>query len=210
MAATNASKYAQLQQRQQEALGSTLTTVRHCQKLSQESVYMGVSTLAELDAQGQQLTRVEEGLTKVDEQTTKAGRIIEEMQAHKCCCGCCMCCWPCWPFCPRRLIKKRPALSSSQTKKPPPNSVTEALLPKGLPLPKGGWPNLVLNDAQEAEIHQGLDVVSENIATLRQQAVTMGDTLTTQNTQLERLQPATQYTTQHITAQTGRIRSLLH
>ena len=154
----------------------------------------------ELEAQGQQLNRVEAGLTRVEEQTNKAGHVVEEMEASQCCWGCCVCCWPCWPFCPRRRAVKR-------RRPPPPTSrVTVTSLPKRV---SPSWSNLAPHDPQEEEIHQGLDAVCANITTFHQQAVLMSDALDTQNAQLDHLHDHTQDTTQHMNTATGRVQRLL-
>ncbi|XP_065175072.1 synaptosomal-associated protein 23-like [Sycon ciliatum] len=169
----------------------TLESTRRMVALTQETQEVGVKTLEELDAQGEQLDRVETGLDNINADMKKAERNLTQMEK---CCGLCLC--PCGRT---RSIERDPRYGkafsggayekedevvSSQPRSGGPSGSGRG---SGAQQSQGGNIQRITNDAREDEMDENMDLVSNAVSNLKNMAMDMGNELERQNVQLDRI-----------------------
>ena len=81
---------ANLQINMNRITDESLDSTRRMLQLAEESKEAGISTLVNLDEQGEQLDRIEEGMDKIHEDMGTAEKALEGLEA---CCGLCVLPW---------------------------------------------------------------------------------------------------------------------
>jgi len=155
-----------------ESLGST----RRMMTLCSDAKDMGIKTLVALDDQGEKLDNMEKGMRDIYEDMVEAEAAIQGMNA------------PCWGLCvpctPRpnesELFTKGDEGGTGGGERRP------ELSNEGVPQ-YGGFISKYTNNKEEDEMEQNMEEVSNMVGNLRNMAIDMGSGITTQNSQLDRI-----------------------
>jgi len=159
----------------------SLASTRRMVGLIEESKETAVGTMVQLDEQGEQLRRVEDGLDDINIGIRDAETHIEDMEK---CCGLCILPW-------KRFRK----FESTAVYK----EGYEAKEAKGKGKDKGGadgasgggasgpYVQRVMDDAREDEMEENLEDVGRGIAMLKDMALDMGNTIEDHNQAIDRI-----------------------
>jgi len=162
----------------------SLASTRRMVGLIEESKESAVSTMVQLDEQGEQLRRVEDGLDEINLGIRDAETHIEDMEK---CCGLCILPW-------KRFRKFESTAAYKEG--------YEAKEAKGKGKEKGGnqrasggggggatgpYVTRVMDDAREDEMEDNLEDVGRGIAMLKDMALDMGNTIEDQNDRIGRI-----------------------
>ena len=150
-------------------------------QLCEDSKEAGIRTLVALDDQGEQLDRVEEDMDKINADMREAEKALTGMEQ---CCGLCTC--PC--------NKNKEFKENENTWK----SNDDGRVISGQPSrvmddrngvgPIGGsYIARVTKDAREDEMEENMQGVNTMIGNLRNMAIDMGQEISSQNQQLDRI-----------------------
>ncbi|CAH1786662.1 unnamed protein product [Owenia fusiformis] len=161
----------------------SLDSTRRMLQMSEESQDVGVKTLVMLDEQGEQLNRIEDGVEKINADVKVAEANLRQMEK---CCGLCLC--PPW----KRIPSKDSEFNSWQPNKDGepntkgPQARMEDKRGQYDSGPGGGYITRVTNDAREDEMEENLQQVGGIVGNLKMMAMDMGNTIDSQNKQLDR------------------------
>uniref|UniRef100_A0A8D0BU08 Synaptosomal-associated protein n=1 Tax=Salvator merianae TaxID=96440 RepID=A0A8D0BU08_SALMN len=180
--------HEEIQLRANQVTDESLESTRRILGLAIESQDAGIKTITMLDEQGEQLTRIEEGMDQINKDMREAEKNLTELNK---CCGLCVC--PC--------NRTRNFESSKQYKttwsgsgenstdhvvsKQPGHAVDYQQQTSGGPT--GGYITRITNDAREDEMEENLSQVGNILGTLKNMALNMGNEIDTQNKQIDRI-----------------------
>lgn len=169
----------ELQFKSNEVTDDTLESTRRMLSLCEESEEAGVKTLVELDSQGQQLDRIEEGMDQINADMKEAEKNLTGMEK---CCG--LCVLPCNKSSQFKEDEstwkgKEDGVVSSQ-----PQRVMDDRSGLGA---SGGYIGRITNDAREDEMEENMGQVNTMIGNLRNMAIDMGSEIENQNRQINRI-----------------------
>ncbi|XP_065177803.1 synaptosomal-associated protein 25-like [Sycon ciliatum] len=168
----------------------SLESTRRMLRLTNESAQVGIDTMVELDAQGEQLDRIEEGLDDIHDGLKRSEKTLNQMEK---CCGMCLC--PCSgsDFAQRnrgayrRLDAGRDDDDDDDriiTEEPRPSSSSRQ---RQRAQPGDRFVQRITDDAREDEMDENLGQVSNMLDGLKGMALDIGDTLEQQNATLDRV-----------------------
>ncbi|XP_067831234.1 synaptosomal-associated protein 25-like [Heptranchias perlo] len=176
------SELEEMQRCADQITDESLESTRRMLQLVEESKDAGIRTLVMLDEQGEQLDRVEEGMDQINQDMKEAEKNLSDMAK---CCGLCVC--PCAKlknFEAGGAYKKvwgnnQDGVVSSQPARVMDDREQMAM--------SGGYIRRVTDDARENEMEENLDQVGSIIGNLRHMALDMGNEISSQNTQIDRI-----------------------
>jgi len=175
------SELESLQLKANKITDESLESTRRMINLCEESQSAGIKTLEMLEHQGEQLNRVEEGLDGMHSEMKTAEKHITGMEKW---CGLCVCPW-------NRTARVR---DTDGTWKNPlskeENSRVVNSQPKGSAVPdaaKGPYIQRINNDAREDEMEDNMQAVGSVLGNLKNMAADMGEEISRQNKQLDRI-----------------------
>jgi len=177
------SELESLQLKANKITDESLESTRRMINLCEESQSAGIKTLEMLEHQGEQLDRVEEGLDGMHSEMKTAEKHLTGMEKW---CGLCVCPW-------NRTSRVR---DTDGTWKNPLRKDSNAgnvvnSQPKGSAVPdaaRGGpYIQRINDDAREDEMEDNMQAVGSVLGNLKSMAADMGDEISRQNKQLERI-----------------------
>ncbi|XP_064600228.1 synaptosomal-associated protein 25-like isoform X1 [Liolophura sinensis] len=172
----------QLQLDIDDATRESLESTRRMVGLLEESKEAGIRTLVMLDEQGEQLDRIEEGMDQINQDMKDAEKNLEGLEK---CCGLCVLPWKKGGNFEKSgdYNKTWKASEDGKVNTDGPRVIVDS----GPGGPSGGYITRITNDAREDEMEQNLTEVGGMIGNLRNMAVDMGNEITAQNKQVERI-----------------------
>lgn len=180
----------------------SLDSTRRMLALCEESQDVGVKTLTMLDAQGEQLDRIEEGMVQINQDMKDAEKNLEGLEK---CCGLCVLPW--------KRTKDFGQGDASAWKGNEDGKVSgdapRVIVADQGQVPQGGFITRITNDAREDEMEQNLGEVSGMLGNLRNMAVDMSNELDSQNKQLDRINTQAQVLDDRVKAANERANKIL-
>ncbi|XP_045105696.1 synaptosomal-associated protein 25-like isoform X8 [Portunus trituberculatus] len=191
----------ELQFKSNQVTDETLESTRRMLSLCEETQETGIKTLVELDTQGQQLDRIEEGMDQINADMKEAEKNLTGMEK---CCG--LCVLPCNKSSQFKEDEstwkgKEDGVVSSQ-----PQRVMDDRNGLG---PSGGYIGRITNDAREDEMEENMGQVNTMIGNLRNMAIDMGSEIENQNRQIGRITRKADSNTTRVNMANERAGSLL-
>jgi len=177
------SELESLQLRANKTTDESLESTRRMITLCEESQGAGIKTIEMLEQQGEQLNRVEQGLDGMGAELKVAEKHLHGMEKW---CGICVCPW-------NRMPKIKDAEwsnhSSDNTSKPGSlegtgNRSGYSSVPDA---PQGGYIQRINNDAREDEMEENMQAVGSMLGNMKNMAQDMGDEISKQNKQTDRI-----------------------
>lgn len=182
----------------------SLDSTRRMLALCEESQDVGVKTLTMLDAQGEQLDRVEEGMVQINQDMKEAEKNLEGLEK---CCGLCVLPWK-----RTKDFEKSgdyaSAWKGNEDGKLSSDAPRVVVADQGQ-VPQGGFITRITNDAREDEMEQNLGEVSGMLGNLRNMAVDMSSELDSQNKQVDRINTQAQMLDDRVKAANQRADKIL-
>ncbi|XP_041352440.1 synaptosomal-associated protein 25-like isoform X1 [Gigantopelta aegis] len=167
----------QIEDNVNESLESTRRMLQYCE----ESQDAGIKTIVMLDAQGEQLDRVEEGMDQINKDMKDAEKNLEGMEK---CCGLCVLPW-------KKGKNFEKGSDYNKTWKATDDGQVNANGPRVVVGEQqgfqGGFITRITNDAREDEMENNIVEVAGMIGNLRNMAIDMGSEITAQNRQVDRI-----------------------
>lgn len=171
----------EIQMQMNAATDESLESTRRMLALAEEGQEVGVKTLTMLDAQGEQLDRIDEGMDQINKDMKDAEKNLEGMEK---CCGLCVLPWK-----RTKNFEKSGNYANAWSKNDdgqvntngPRVTVGEQMGPMGNMITR------ITNDDREKEMEQNLVEVSGMIGNLRNMAVDMGNEIGSQNRTVDRI-----------------------
>lgn len=158
----------------------SLESTRRMVALCEESQDVGVKTLTMLDAQGEQLDRIEEGMSQINQDMKDAEKNLEGLEK---CCGLCVLPW--------KRAKDFDKSGAHAWKSNEDGKLSgdgpRIVVADQSQVPSGGFVTRITNDAREDEMEDNLVEVSGMLGNLRNMAVDMSNELDSQNKQVDRI-----------------------
>ncbi|XP_038641873.1 synaptosomal-associated protein 25-like isoform X1 [Scyliorhinus torazame] len=176
------SELEEMQRCADQITDESLESTRRMLQLVEESKDAGIRTLVMLDEQGEQLDRVEEGMDQINQDMKEAEKNLSDMAK---CCGLCVC--PCAKlknFEAGGAYKKVWGNNQDGVVASQPARVMDDREQMAM---SGGYIRRVTDDARENEMEENLDQVGSIIGNLRHMALDMGNEISSQNTQIDRI-----------------------
>jgi len=160
----------------------SLASTRRMVGLIEESKETAAGTMMQLDEQGEQLRRVEDGLDEINIGIRDAEQHIEDMEK---CCGCCILPWKRW----RKFETTAAYKDGFQEKKSKDKSGwrSNGAATGGTNAPSGPYVTKIMDDAREDEMEDNLQDVGRGIEMLKNMALDMGDTIDEHNSRIDRI-----------------------
>lgn len=175
------SELESLQLKANKITDESLESTRRMINLCEESQSAGIKTLEMLEQQGEQLNRVEEGLDGMHTEMRQAEKHLTGMEKW---CGLCVCPW-------NRTAKVRDTDGTWKNPLSKDNSGVVNSQPGGSAVPdaaRGGpYIQRINNDAREDEMEDNMQAVGSVLGNLKNMAADMGDEISRQNKQLDRI-----------------------
>ncbi|OTF83760.1 synaptosomal-associated protein 25-like protein [Euroglyphus maynei] len=159
----------------------SLESTRRMLALCEESKEAGIRTLVALDEQGEQLDHIEEDMDKINTDMREAEKNLTGMEK---CCGICVC--PC-------NKSKEFKEDASTWKASEDGKIVSGQPTRVVDERNGGGPMTtsyiarITKDAREDEMEENMGQVSTMIGNLRNMAIDMGSEISSQNSQLDRI-----------------------
>jgi len=176
------SELQEIQMQMNSVTDESLESTRRMLNLCEESQEVGIKTLTVLDAQGEQLDRIEEGMDQINQDMRDAEKNLEGMEK---CCGLCVLPWK------RAKNFEKSGDYANAWKKNEDGKVNtngpRVVVGDGNMGPQGGFVTRITNDAREDEMEQNMGEVSNMLGNLRNMAVDMSNEIDSQNKQIERI-----------------------
>ena len=179
-----------IQYKSNQLTDQSLESTRRMVQMTTETQEVGVTTMAALEEQGEQLDRIETGMDNINQDMRQAEKSLTQMEK---CCGLCVC--PCKKsknF--DRDARHAGAFSGGAYDKEDEVVARQAARSGGGASGRGaggqqsgGYIQRVTNDAREDEMDENLGMVSNAVSNLKNMALDMGDKLEQQNVQLDRI-----------------------
>lgn len=160
----------------------SLESTRRMVMLCEESQDVGVKTLTMLDAQGEQLDRIEEGMSQINQDMKDAEKNLEGLEK---CCGICVLPW-------KRTKNYENSSEYANAWKSNEDGKVNSDGPRVVvtdqsQVASGGFVTRITHDAREDEMEGNLGEVSGMLGNLRNMAVDMSNELDSQNKQVDRI-----------------------
>ncbi|CAF3334210.1 unnamed protein product [Rotaria sp. Silwood1] len=183
-----------------ESLESTRRMLGFCE----ESKEAGIRTLVMLDEQGEQLDAIDSGMDRINAEMRDAEKNLEGLEK---CCGLCVLPW-------KRTKNIEKSAAYSKTFKNNEDGKVNASGPRQIVSQNGvgpgsGYIQRITNDAREDEMEENLQQVSTMIGNLRNMACDMGNEISNQNNQIERIKGKTDISQSRIEGANKRAKTLL-
>ncbi|XP_069763671.1 synaptosomal-associated protein 25-like isoform X2 [Narcine bancroftii] len=176
------SELEEMQRCADQITDESLESTRRMLQLVEESKDAGIRTLVMLDEQGEQLERVEEGMDQINQDMKEAEKNLSDMAK---CCGLCVCpCAKLKSFEAGGAYKKVWGNNQDGVVASQPARVMDDREQMAM---SGGYIRRVTDDAQENEMEENLDQVGSIIGNLRHMALDMGNEISSQNAQIDRI-----------------------
>ncbi|XP_034968211.1 synaptosomal-associated protein 23 [Zootoca vivipara] len=177
----------EIQLRAHQVTDESLESTRRILGMAIESQDTGIKTLTLLDEQGEQLTRIEEGMDQINKDMREAEKNLTELNK---CCGLCVC--PCnrtKNFETSRAYKTTwgDGMENNHVVSKQPGRVANNQQQNSGGTTTGGYIKRVTNDAREDEMEENLTQVGNILGNLKNMAVEMGNTIDTQNQQIDQI-----------------------
>ncbi|CAF0720075.1 unnamed protein product [Rotaria sp. Silwood1] len=190
----------QMNQTTNESLESTRRMLGFCE----ESKEAGIRTLVMLDEQGEQLDAIDSGMDRINAEMRDAEKNLEGLEK---CCGLCVLPW-------KRTKNIEKSAAYSKTFKNNEDGKVNASGPRQIVTQNGvgpgsGYIQRITNDAREDEMEENLQQVSTMIGNLRNMACDMGNEISNQNNQIERIKGKTDISQSRIEGANKRAKTLL-
>jgi len=164
----------------------SLASTRRMVGLIEQSKETAVGTMVQLDEQGEQLRRAEEGLDEINIGIRDAETHIEDMEK---CCGLCILPWRRF-----RKFESTAAYKDGYGEKKAKGKEKDKGSSQGAGGGGGGgggvsgpYIDRVMDDARETEMEDNLQDVDTGIQMLKEMALDMGNTIENQNTRIDRI-----------------------
>ncbi|KAH9425104.1 Synaptosomal-associated protein 25 [Dermatophagoides pteronyssinus] len=170
-----------IQMQANQVTDESLESTRRMLALCEESKEAGIRTLVALDEQGEQLDHIEEDMDKINTDMREAEKNLTGMEK---CCGICVC--PC-------NKSKEFKEDASTWKASEDGKIVSGQPTRVVDERNGGGPMTtsyiarITKDAREDEMEENMGQVSTMIGNLRNMAIDMGSEITSQNSQLDRI-----------------------
>lgn len=175
---------AGMQMRATQLTDESLESTRRMMELVEGAQDAGIKTLVALDEQGEQLDRIDEGMDQINQDMKQAEKNLEGLEK---CCGLCVCPWN-----KTKNFEKGDEYKKAFTKRDDNKVVTDQ--PGGRVQDErtaaqvgGGYVKRITNDAREDEMEENLTNVAGVIGNLKHMAIDMGNEISAQNQQIDRI-----------------------
>jgi len=180
--ATPKTELEEIQGQCNQLTDDSLEATRRMLTMCEESKEAGIQTLVNLDEQGEQLDRIEEGLDQINQDMRDAEKNLEGMEK---CCGLCVLPWK-----KAKSFEKSGDYANAWKKDDdgPTNTNGPRVTVGDQVGPMGGYVTRITNDAREDEMEDNMKEVSGMIGNLRNMAIDMGNEINSQNRQIDRIQ----------------------
>lgn len=193
-----------IQMQSNQTTNESLEATRRMLGLCEESKEAGIRTLVMLDEQGEQLDAIDSGMDRINAEMRDAEKNLEGLEK---CCGLCVLPW-------KRSKNVEKSAAYSKTFKGNDDGKVNSSGPRQIVTQNGVGPNSgyiqkITNDAREDEMEENLQQVSTVIGNLRNMACDMGNEISNQNVQIERIQNKTEISQVRIEEANKRTRTLL-
>lgn len=174
---------ANMQMRANQITDESLESTRRMVGLMEETQDAGIRTLVMLDEQGEQLDRIDEGMDQINQDMKQAEKNLEGLEK---CCGLCVCPWN-----RAKNFEKgdeyKKAFSKNQDKVVTDQPGARIQDERTMAQVGGGYVKKVTNDAREDEMEENLTQVAGVIGNLKHMALDMGNEISSQNNQIDRI-----------------------
>lgn len=178
----------EIQLRAHQVTDESLESTRRILGLAVESQDAGIKTVTMLDEQGEQLTRIEEGMDQINKDMREAEKTLTELNK---CCGLCLC--PCNRTKNFESDKSYKSAwgdgvenSTDRVVSSQPGRVTNNQ-PQTTVGASGGYITRITNDAREDEMDENLAQVGNILGNLKNLALDMGSEIDSQNKRIDRI-----------------------
>ncbi|XP_061896943.1 synaptosomal-associated protein 23-like isoform X1 [Entelurus aequoreus] len=185
----------QIAARANQVTDESLESTRRMLQMAEESKETGVKTMVMLDQQGEQLSRVEDGMEQINQDMRLAEKNLSDLSK---CCGLCIC--PCSKVTSIEndsRYKRTWATGGGDADSHADGSKVVSRQPSAVrngqagqvnaPPASGPYIKRITNDAREDEMEENLDAVGGIIGNLKTMAMDMGTEIDKQNTQIDRI-----------------------
>ncbi|XP_064484042.1 synaptosomal-associated protein 25-like isoform X7 [Ornithodoros turicata] len=169
-----------LKQKIEDGAAESLESTRRMLTLCEESQEAGLTTLVELDKQGEQLDRIEEDMDKINADMKEAEKNLTGMEK---CCGICVC--PCQKG--KEFKEDASTWKASEDGKVVNSQPARVMDDRNGAGPTSGYIAKITNDDRENEMEDNMGQVSTMIGNLRNMAIDMGSEIESQNRQIDRI-----------------------
>lgn len=177
-----AEEAAQLQAAINQETDETVESTRRMLTMMEEARNAGIDTLVNLDDQGEQLDRIEEGLNNVNKDMKEAEQNLAGMEK---CCGLCLCPWQ-----KSNVEKDEDYKKAFKTKEDGAIQTSQPMRmtdDRDAVQMSGNHIVRITNDEREDEMEENIGQLSSGLTNLKQMALDMGNEVGNQNAQLTRV-----------------------
>lgn len=202
-----AEEAAQIQAAINQETDETLESTRRMLSMMEDARNAGIDTLVNLDDQGEQLDRIEEGLNVVNKDMKEAEKGLADMER---CCGLCLCPWQ------KSNVEKDEEYRKAFKSKEDGAIVTVGSQPMRMADDRdavtmsGNHVTRITNDEREDEMEDNIGQLSSGLNNLKQMALDMGNEVTSQNAQLQRVSDKAKVLDSRLTTANTRANNLLN
>ncbi|KAK2706725.1 synaptosomal-associated protein 25-like isoform X4 [Artemia franciscana] len=169
----------EVQMKMNQVTDESLDSTRRMLQLCEESQDVGAKTLVNLEKQGEQLDRIEEGMDQINCDMKEAEKNLEGMEK---CCG--LCVLPCQKG--TQFKEDEGTWKGNDDGKVVNNQPQRVMMDNGMGVP-GGYIGKITKDAREDEMEENMGQVNTMIGNLRNMAIDMGSEIGNQNQQIDRI-----------------------
>jgi len=193
-----------IQMQMNQTTNESLESTRRMIVLCDESKEAGIRTLVMLDEQGEQLDAIDSGMDRINAEMRDAEKNLEGLEK---CCGLCVLPW-------KRSKNVEKSAAYSKTFKGNNDGKVNSSGPRQVVAQNGvgpgsGYVQRITNDAREDEMEGNLQQVSTMIGNLKNMACDMGNEISNQNDQIERVKGKTEISQVRIEGANKRANKLL-
>lgn len=193
-----------IQMQMNKTTNESLESTRRMLGLCEESKEAGIRTLVMLDEQGEQLDAIDSGMDRINAEMRDAEKNLEGLEK---CCGLCVLPW-------NRSKNIEKSAAYSKTFKGNEDGTVNSSGPRQIVAQNGmgpgsGYIQRITHDARENEMEENLQQVSTMIGNLRNMACDMGNEISNQNAQIERIKGKTDISQSRIEGANKRAKTLL-
>jgi synaptosomal-associated protein 25 len=193
-----------IQTQMNQTTNESLESTRRMLGLCEDSKEAGIRTLVMLDEQGEQLDAIDSGMDRINAEMRDAEKNLEGLEK---CCGLCVLPW-------KRTKNVEKSAAYSKTFKGNEDGKVNSSGPRQVVAQNGmgpgsGYIQRITNDAREDEMEENLQQVSTMIGNLRNMACDMGNEISNQNNQIDRIKGKTDISQIRIEGANKRAKTLL-
>jgi len=201
---TMRNELSSIQMQMNQTTNESLEATRRMLGFCEESKEAGIRTLVMLDEQGEQLDAIDSGMDRINAEMRDAEKNLEGLEK---CCGLCVLPW-------KRTKNVEKSAAYSKTFKGNEDGKVNASGPRQIVNQNGvgpgsGYIQRITNDAREDEMEDNLQQVSTMIGNLRNMACDMGNEISNQNSQIDRIKGKTDISQIRIEGANKRAKTLL-